>query len=103
MKRILTAICGLTLMACSSQTPPPAATAPAAEATSSPADRAIGQVALPTTAADVTAPAPGVEMHPAYAKVVARQAYVSGWPMVNVPVTCPAPEDSCQCNFAADA
>ena len=41
------------------------------------------QVALPKTAADVTAPATGVVMHPAYAKTIGRFAYVWGWPMVN--------------------
>ena len=45
---------------------------------------AAGQVALPRTAADVTAPATGVVMHPAYAKAVGRLAYVWGWPMVNM-------------------
>jgi len=42
-----------------------------------------GQVALPTVAADVTSPATGVAMHPEYAKVVGRFAYVWAWPMVN--------------------
>jgi hypothetical protein len=32
----------------------------------------------------VTAPATGVVMHPEYAKVVGRLAYVWGWPMVNM-------------------
>ena len=41
------------------------------------------QVAPPTTAADVTAPAPGIVMHPAYAKAMAKTAYIWGWPMVN--------------------
>ena len=45
---------------------------------------AVGQVALPKTAADVTAPAIGIVMHPAYAKAVGRFAYVWGWPMVNM-------------------
>src|SRR5215510_4390996 len=44
----------------------------------------VGQVALPRTAADVTAPAAGVVMHAAYAKAVGRFAYVWGWPMVNM-------------------
>jgi len=43
-----------------------------------------GQVPLPRTAADVTAPAAGVVMHPAYAKAIGRFAYVWGWPMVNM-------------------
>lgn len=43
-----------------------------------------GQVAPPVTAADVTAPATGVVMHPAYAKTIASFAYVWGWPMVNM-------------------
>ena len=42
------------------------------------------QVALPTTAADVTAPATGIVMHPAYAKAAGGLAYVWGWPMVNM-------------------
>ena len=42
------------------------------------------QVAFPKTAADVTAPATGIVMHPAYASAVARLAYVWGWPMVNM-------------------
>jgi hypothetical protein len=41
------------------------------------------QVPAPRTAADVTAPATGVVMHPEYAKTVGRMAYVWGWPMVN--------------------
>jgi len=42
------------------------------------------QVAQPKTAADVTGPATGVLMHPAYAKAVGQFAYVWGWPMVNM-------------------
>jgi hypothetical protein len=45
---------------------------------------ASGQVPLAQAAADVTSPADGVLMHPEYAKVVARMAYVWGWPMVNM-------------------
>jgi hypothetical protein len=45
---------------------------------------ASSQVPLPVTAADVTAPATGVVMHPAYANAVGRFAYVWGWPMVNM-------------------
>jgi hypothetical protein len=41
------------------------------------------QVPAPKTPADVTPPATGVVMHPAYAKAVATNAYVWGWPMVN--------------------
>jgi len=41
------------------------------------------QVAGPKTAADVTAPATGVGMHPDYAKAVGRMAYIWGWPIVN--------------------
>ena len=41
------------------------------------------QVPIPQTAADVTAPATGVTMHPEYAKAVGRMAYIWGWPMVN--------------------
>src|SRR6516164_4718968 len=47
-------------------------------------DPSVGQVALPTTAAAVTVPAAGVNMNPAYAKAVARLAYIWGWPMVNM-------------------
>lgn len=42
------------------------------------------QVPIPTTPAEVTQPADGINMTPAYAKMVARQAYVWGWPMVNM-------------------
>jgi len=84
MKRILTAMIGVVLMACSREAPPAPAATPAAEATTNPVAKAVGQVAIPTTVADVTPPAAGIEMHPAYAKVVARQAYVWGWPMVNM-------------------
>ncbi len=42
------------------------------------------QVALPKAAADVTAPASGIVMHPAYAKAVGRFAYIWGWPMINM-------------------
>ena len=42
-----------------------------------------GQVPLPRTPADVTAPAIGIVMHPEYAKAVGRMAYVWGWPIVN--------------------
>ncbi len=41
------------------------------------------QVAPPQNAAEVTAPAAGVVMHPEYAKAVGRMAYIWGWPMVN--------------------
>ena len=41
------------------------------------------QVPAPRSAADVTAPATGVVMHPEYAKAVGRIAYVWGWPLVN--------------------
>ena len=42
------------------------------------------QVPAPKAPADLVAPADGVAMTPAYAKVVARSAYVWGWPMVNM-------------------
>ena len=45
---------------------------------------AEGQVAFPNTPAEVTQPAVGVVMTPAYAKTVARWAYVWGWPIVNM-------------------
>ena len=41
------------------------------------------QVPAPQAAADVTAPATGVLMHPEYAKAIGRMAYIWGWPMVN--------------------
>jgi len=41
------------------------------------------QVPAPKTPADVTPPATGMVMHPAYAKAVATHAYIWGWPMVN--------------------
>jgi hypothetical protein len=42
------------------------------------------QVPAPKSFADVTAPADGIVMTPAYAKSVAKTAYVWGWPMVNM-------------------
>jgi hypothetical protein len=42
------------------------------------------QVPAPDSASEVTQPADGISMSPAYAKMVARQAYVWGWPMVNM-------------------
>src|SRR5262245_47731150 len=45
---------------------------------------AAQQVPAPKTPAEVVQPADGVIMSPAYAKTVARQAYVWGWPMVNM-------------------
>ena len=42
------------------------------------------QVPFPSTAADVTPPAPGIVMHAEYAKAVGRMAYLWGWPMVNM-------------------
>lgn len=48
-----------------------------------PADNS-SQVPAPKTPAEVTQPADGVTMSPAYAKTVARSAYVWGWPMVNM-------------------
>jgi hypothetical protein len=40
------------------------------------------QEPIPTTPAEVTAPATGI-LHPEYAKAVGRFAYIWGWPMVN--------------------
>ncbi|MFK8332906.1 DUF1254 domain-containing protein [Pseudomonas sp. BJa5] len=40
------------------------------------------QVASPTS--DITLPASGIQMHPEYAKAIARMAYLWGWPMVNM-------------------
>lgn len=42
-----------------------------------------GTYKRPDYKADVTPPATGVVMHPEYAKVIGRMAYVWGWPMVN--------------------
>ena len=42
------------------------------------------QVPAATTPAEVTQPHVNVLMHPEYAKVIARTAYVWGWPMVNM-------------------
>jgi hypothetical protein len=42
------------------------------------------QVPAPKTPADVTQPAEASTMSPAYAKMVARSAYVWAWPMVNM-------------------
>ena len=41
------------------------------------------QVPSATKAAEVTAAATGVQMHPEYAKAIGRMAYIWGWPMVN--------------------
>src|SRR5215831_7450044 len=41
------------------------------------------QVPLPTTAAQVTGPAPGTAMTKPYVQMVARMAYFWGWPLVN--------------------
>jgi hypothetical protein len=41
------------------------------------------QVPIPQTAAEVTAPATGIVMHPEYAKAIGRVAYIWGWPLVN--------------------
>ena len=41
------------------------------------------QVLLPTTSAEVPGPAPGTPMTRAYVQMVARAAYVWGWPLVN--------------------
>jgi len=41
------------------------------------------QVPLPNGPAEVTQPADGVLMPPAYVKAMAQMAYVWGWPMVN--------------------
>jgi hypothetical protein len=43
-----------------------------------------GQVPFAMTPAEVTQPSTEVLMHPEYAKVIARTAYVWGWPMVNM-------------------
>ena len=41
------------------------------------------QVPLPTTAAQVSGPAPGTAMTKPYVQMVARMAYFWGWPLVN--------------------
>jgi hypothetical protein len=41
------------------------------------------QVPLPTTAAEVSGPAPGTAMTKPYVQAVARMAYIWGWPLVN--------------------
>jgi hypothetical protein len=41
------------------------------------------QVPLPTTAAQVPGPAPGTAMTKPYVQMVARMAYLWGWPLVN--------------------
>jgi hypothetical protein len=42
------------------------------------------QVMAPQTPAEVTKPSDDVVMRPAYARAVARSAYLWGWPMVNM-------------------
>src|SRR5262245_6842002 len=42
------------------------------------------QVPAPAKAADVPVAATGIVMHDAYARAIARMAYVWGWPMVNM-------------------
>jgi hypothetical protein len=42
------------------------------------------QYPIPTTAAEVSGPAPGTAMTPAYVQTVGRMAYLWGWPLVNV-------------------
>ena len=41
------------------------------------------QIPLPMSAADVPGPAPGTAMTEAYVQMVARMAYVWGWPLLN--------------------
>lgn len=55
--------------------------ASAAEATHGAPEKA-GSGAMP--ASTETLPPAGLLMHPAYAQVIARMAYVWGWPMVNM-------------------
>jgi hypothetical protein len=69
----------LSLIACAPGTPQSANTTmstPASTAAVSP-----GQVPIPKTAADVTAPASGVLMDAKYAKAIGRVVYIWGWPM----------------------
>ena len=82
----LLAMCGICLAACTRSTESPSAGTGTATAGSGTAatSAASGQVPLPTTPADVTAPATGIVMHPEYAKAIGRVAYVWGWPMVNM-------------------
>lgn len=42
------------------------------------------QVHLPTSPAEVAQPVPGVQMTPAYVKMVGQMAYIWGYPMVNM-------------------
>src|SRR5262245_50959861 len=42
------------------------------------------QVPIPKTPAEVTVPADGITMRPAYASACAKMAYSWGWPMVNM-------------------
>src|SRR5678810_575791 len=42
------------------------------------------QFPIPTTAADVSGPAPGTAITPAYVQTVGRMAYLWGWPLVNM-------------------
>ena len=42
------------------------------------------QIPIPATASEVCGPVPGTVMVPEYASVIARMAYVWGWPLVNM-------------------
>ena len=42
------------------------------------------QIPIPRTSAEVCGPVPGTVMIPEYASVIARMAYVWGWPLVNM-------------------
>jgi hypothetical protein len=41
------------------------------------------QISIPTTAAEVSGPAPGTAMTTAYVQMIGRMAYLWGWPLVN--------------------
>ena len=52
--------------------------------TRAPASAHAQQFPIPQTAAEVSGPAPGSAMTPAYVQTVGRMAYLWGWPLVNV-------------------
>jgi hypothetical protein len=45
---------------------------------------AAQQVPAPKTSSGVTAPADGISMSPAYARALAKSAYIWGWPMISM-------------------
>jgi len=84
---ILALACACALVACTGKNENKGSAQPSQPVTSDAGNAQAtspGQVAIPKSAADVTIPATGIVMHPAYAKVIGRFAYVWGWPMVNM-------------------